>query len=121
MNVAATADYGCPRSVIMPSAQLDSFAQRILVREYLASGPFADECHVLVSRGVGLGKRAAMQQWDSHGVKVARARDIAVHGRNFRIGNAAILNDKTSLIETAEASGNRTRPDQRGLIPPRHK
>src|SRR5258707_7292421 len=59
MNVADNADYGCPRSVIMPSAQLDSFAQRILVREYLASGPFADECHVLVSRGVGLGKRRA--------------------------------------------------------------
>ena len=59
MNVTDDADDGGPGLVIVSAAELNSFAQRILARKDLASCHFADDCHSIVSCGVGLGKQAA--------------------------------------------------------------
>ena len=98
MNIARNSDDGRKRLVIVTAAELNSFTQRILPRKYLSSRHFADDRYVVVAFRIGLRKRAAAQQWNFHGVKIAGTHDIAVYGRNFRIGNAAILNHETGLI-----------------------
>src|SRR5262249_54053211 len=105
MNVAHNPDNFCPRPVVAACTQLNPFAKGILARKDLPCGHFADDGDWVRSRSVSLGKYSAPEQRDPHGAEIVRAHDIAIHGRNFWIGNTVILNDKSSLIQSAKTSG----------------
>src|SRR5437016_11590907 len=107
MNVADNPDDFCPRSVVLTCPQLNPFAEWILAREELSSGHFPDDCHLVVSGGVRLREQAAAEERDLHGGEIVRTHDVTVDRRNLRIGDAAILDDESALIETSETSRNR--------------
>src|SRR5436190_8940824 len=107
MDVSDNADDFRPRPVVAATAELNAFAERILAGEELSCSHFADNGHMFAPGGICLAKQTATHQRNLERAEIVRAHDVTVDGRNLRIRNSAILNDKSGLVESTKTSGNR--------------